>query len=153
MKLSPPTKAARRLSRALHLREKRFRGDHDYCTRVARCPPGFRVTAYPTFIEPGIPLGMSQKDLLTGEFVHVFAEPLMWKLGEDDQIVGPFAADGSAVCPHSIPNCICLQPDATPHAHGQPDRRIIGFDLLPNQEARAVAAKLLQANIIEPKSR
>jgi hypothetical protein len=80
MKLSSFTKSLRRFSRALRLREKRFRGDHDYCTRVARCPDSFRVTPYPHIID---------------EFMHVFVEPLYWQLDENDQVVGPFAADGS----------------------------------------------------------
>jgi hypothetical protein len=95
MKLSPTTKARRRLERELRLRTKRYKGDHDYWQRVVRCPDGFRVTPYPHVIEPGIPIGMTQKDLLMGEFTHVFVEPLYWHLDENDQVVGPFAADRS----------------------------------------------------------
>jgi len=95
VKLSPITKAFRRFRRALRLREKRFRGDHDYWQRVVRCPDGFRVTPYPTLIEPGIPIGITQHELLSADAIRIEVEPLSWHLDENDQVVGPFAADGS----------------------------------------------------------
>ncbi len=57
-RLSKQEKAQRRDHRWRQLRWKRYKGDHDYWTRVVRAN-GFRVLPYGTFIEQGIPIGLS----------------------------------------------------------------------------------------------